>query len=521
MTTLPIDPATRPDAVLPPAPTAASPWRALRGMNLGDRLYRVTLTALALVLPLLLLTLLAELVVGAWPAIRRFGLPFVWTSVWDPVAGVCGAARMIFGTLASSLLALLLAVPLALGVAIHLTECSPKWLRQPIAFLVELLAAIPSVVYGLWGIFVQIPFLRSYVVPPLRAALGWTPLFSGVFYGSSLLAGGIILAIMIVPYVAAVSRAALLAVSAHQRDAALGMVAPPRHERPDDVPGGGAVVRRGAGPRAHPRRPDRQGGVVPQLGLLHPESRSCGPDWWRGRQRDRRDGHRRRVGRADRVAHRHRHRPVPRRVRLRPSRLDRALRRRRIERHAVDRDRYLRLDMAGQADGALLRAGGRRRARGPDGSDDRAHQRRDGAARAPVVAGGRARARLPALAHVAADRSPHGARGDRHRLPRGHRAHRGGNRAAPVHRARQPQLQHQCAAADADPVAADLHLRDGAVRGVAPPGVGGGDRPHGAGAAAGRRGPVGDPARPWRRPLTPGSGSRRCASRPCTGAVRS
>src|SRR5438552_2855444 len=192
-------------------------------MNLGDRLYRMTLTALALVLPLLLLTLLAELVVGAWPAIRRFGLPFVWTSVWDPVAGVFGAAPMIFGTLASSLLALLIAVPLALGVAIYLTEFSPKWLRQPIAFLVELLAAIPSVVYGLWGIFVLIPFLRSYVVPPLRAALGWTPLFSGVFYGSSLLAGGIILAIMIVPYVAAVSREVLLAVPANQREAALGM----------------------------------------------------------------------------------------------------------------------------------------------------------------------------------------------------------------------------------------------------------------------------------------------------------
>src|SRR2546430_17700682 len=92
MTTVPIDPATTPDAVLPPAPAAASPWRALRGMNLGDRLYHVTLTALALVLPLLLLTLLAELVVGAWPPIRRVGLPVVWTSGWDPVAGVVRAA---------------------------------------------------------------------------------------------------------------------------------------------------------------------------------------------------------------------------------------------------------------------------------------------------------------------------------------------------------------------------------------------------------------------------------------------
>src|SRR2546425_3131212 len=130
---------------------------------------------------------------------------------------------MIFGTLASSLLALVIAVPLALGVSIYLTEFAPKWLRQPVAFLVELLAAIPSVVYGLWGIYVLIPFLRTVVVPPLRAAFGWTPFLGGVFYGNSLLAGSVILAIMIVPYIAAVSREVLLAVPVSQREAALGM----------------------------------------------------------------------------------------------------------------------------------------------------------------------------------------------------------------------------------------------------------------------------------------------------------
>src|SRR3989454_2967854 len=210
----------------PPRGRGAPPdphWRVLRGATLGDRLYRGALTALALTLPLLLLALVSELAMNAWPAIRRFGLDFVWTSVWDPVAGVFGAAPMIFGTLASSLLALLLAVPLALGVAIYLTEFAPKWLRHPVAFLVELLAAIPSVVYGLWGIFVLIPFLRSYIVPPLRAALGWTPFLSVVFYGNSLLARGVILALMIVPYIAAVSREVLLAVPVSQREAALGM----------------------------------------------------------------------------------------------------------------------------------------------------------------------------------------------------------------------------------------------------------------------------------------------------------
>ena len=189
----------------------------------SDRIYQRALTAFALALPALILVILGVLLVDALPALRRFGPSFLWTSTWDPVAEVYGAAPMIFGTLASSLLALLLAVPLALSVAVFLTEFSPRWLRQPVAFLVELLAAIPSVVYGTWGIFVLIPFLRSYVVPPLKVLLGWTPFLQGVFYGNSLLAGGIILAIMIVPYIAAVSREVLLAVPTSQREAALAM----------------------------------------------------------------------------------------------------------------------------------------------------------------------------------------------------------------------------------------------------------------------------------------------------------
>ena len=197
--------------------------RTLGTSNIGDRAYRAILTALAVGLPLLFLAVLGELTVSALPAIKRFGLGFLWNSVWDPVAEVFGAAPLIFGTLASSLLALVLAVPLALGVAIFLTEFAPRRLRQPVAFLVELLAAIPSVVYGLWGIFVLIPFLRTWVLPALKATLGWTPFVQGVFYGNSLLAGAIILAIMIVPYIAAVSREVLLAVPASQREAALGL----------------------------------------------------------------------------------------------------------------------------------------------------------------------------------------------------------------------------------------------------------------------------------------------------------
>jgi phosphate transport system permease protein len=168
-------------------------------------------------------TILVELLLRAGPSLKRFGWTFLWTSTWDPVAEIYGAAPMIFGTLASSFLALVIAVPLALGVSIFLTEFAPRPLRQPVAFLVELLAAIPSVVYGLWGIFVLIPFLRTAVVPPLKAVLGWTPFVQGVFYGNSMLAGGIILAIMIVPYIAAVSREVLLAVPPAQREAALAL----------------------------------------------------------------------------------------------------------------------------------------------------------------------------------------------------------------------------------------------------------------------------------------------------------
>ena len=174
-------------------------------------------------MPFLLLAIVAQLTYTAWPAIREFGFAFLYRSTWDPVAGVYGAAPMIFGTLFCSLLALLLAVPLAVGTAIFLTEFAPGKIRRPVATLVELLAAIPSVVYGLWGVFVLIPLLKAYAVPPLQAVLGWTPFFSGTFFGNSMLAGALILAIMVLPYIASVSREVLLAVPTAQRDAALAL----------------------------------------------------------------------------------------------------------------------------------------------------------------------------------------------------------------------------------------------------------------------------------------------------------
>lgn len=189
----------------------------------GDAVFRFGLTSLALVIPVLFVALLALLVTSSWPSIRAFGISFVTTTTWDPVAQVFGAAPMIVGTLLSSALALLIAVPLALGVAVYLTEFSPGWLRGPVGTLVELLAAIPSVVYGLWGIFVLIPILRAWIVPSLQLLFGWTPFFSGNFLGNSMLAAGVVLAIMILPYISAVSREVLLAVPNHQREAALAL----------------------------------------------------------------------------------------------------------------------------------------------------------------------------------------------------------------------------------------------------------------------------------------------------------
>jgi phosphate transport system permease protein len=199
------------------------PAGRLHGVSLGDRAFRIGLTAAALAVPVLLGFLVWELVSGSRLAIERYGLSFLTTSTWDPVADRFGALPLIFGTLLSSAIALLLAVPLGLGVAILLTEFAPRAVRQPVGYLVELLAAVPSVVYGLWGIFFLIPALKATLFPFLRSVLGFLPFFQGPIYGPSMLAAGILLAIMILPYVMSVSREVLLAVPAGQREAALAL----------------------------------------------------------------------------------------------------------------------------------------------------------------------------------------------------------------------------------------------------------------------------------------------------------
>src|SRR6476469_4853788 len=195
----------------------------LERANYGDRIFKLVLTLAAILIPVLLGFLVYQLWSGAAPAIHRYGLDFITTSTWDPVAEEFGAFPLIFGTLISSLIGLLIAVPLSFGVAIYLTEFAPKVVRQPVAFLIGLLAAIPSVVYGLWGIFVLVPALRTTFFPFLRKVLGFLPLFSGPIYGPSMLAAGIILAIMVMPYVMSVAREVLLAVPNTQREAALAL----------------------------------------------------------------------------------------------------------------------------------------------------------------------------------------------------------------------------------------------------------------------------------------------------------
>ncbi len=212
------------------APAPPSDQRARRDWHrsvsgAGDRLYTAVITGAALLIPALLVLLAISVLAAGWPALKQFGFSFLTSSAWDPVKGQFGAAPAIYGTLVTSALSLLIATPLALGVAVFLSEFAPAWLRQPVAFLVDLLAAIPSVVYGLWGIFVLVPFLREYLVPFLRDRLhlGVLPIFTGPAYGPSLFAAGLILAIMILPYISAVSREVLLAVPRSQREAALAL----------------------------------------------------------------------------------------------------------------------------------------------------------------------------------------------------------------------------------------------------------------------------------------------------------
>ncbi len=164
-----------------------------------------------------------ELVMRSRLSIAKFGLHFFFGSAWDPVNGNYGALPFIYGTLVSSLIGLVIAVPLAIGLAIFITEMCPLMLRGPLSFLTELLAAIPSVVYGLWAVFVLVPILRNDVNPILMRLFGWTGLFTKPNFGIGMLAAGVILAIMILPIISSLTREVMTAVPYTQREAVLAL----------------------------------------------------------------------------------------------------------------------------------------------------------------------------------------------------------------------------------------------------------------------------------------------------------
>ncbi|MBI1776998.1 MAG: phosphate ABC transporter permease subunit PstC [Proteobacteria bacterium] len=178
--------------------------------DLGDRLFRHATRLFAALVLLLLGGIIALLVVGAWPTFEKFGLGFVVTTSWNPVTENFGGLVPIYGTLVTSFIALLIGTPISFGIALFLTELSPPWLKRPIGTSVELLAAVPSIIYGMWGLFVVAPFLASTVQPFLIDLLGEAaiigPLFRGPPFGIGLLTAGLILSLMVLPFMAAVMR---------------------------------------------------------------------------------------------------------------------------------------------------------------------------------------------------------------------------------------------------------------------------------------------------------------------------
>ena len=203
-----------------PRPAVSSFYKRLRG---GDEIaYFVTL-ACAVAILLIVGLIVVELWANSQPTVKQFGLGFLWTSRWDPNGGHFGALPFVYGTCVTAFLALLLGVPLGVAAAIFLAEMAPPRLSNFLTFLIELLAAVPSVIYGLIGIFVLVPLIRDYLVPVLTKLFGYLPIFSGDFYGVSLLSAGLVLSVMVVPFIVSVSREVLLSVPIEQREASLAV----------------------------------------------------------------------------------------------------------------------------------------------------------------------------------------------------------------------------------------------------------------------------------------------------------
>ncbi|AQS49931.1 phosphate ABC transporter permease subunit PstC [Thioclava nitratireducens] len=211
--------------------TATSDYE--RGVNSArpvaqsDRIFGTLTLAAAVVVLLVLLGVFVSLVMGAWPALKEYGLPFLWTEKWNPVTEKFGALAPLYGTVVTSIIAMVIAVPVGLGIAIFLTETCPRMLRRPLGIAIELLAGIPSIIYGIWGLFVFAPFMQSYIQPFLIDTLGNVPVIGGLFagppYGIGMLTAGLILAMMILPFIASLARDIFQTVPPMLRESAYGM----------------------------------------------------------------------------------------------------------------------------------------------------------------------------------------------------------------------------------------------------------------------------------------------------------
>jgi phosphate transport system permease protein len=208
---------------VPSAGPVAGSRSFLRRLREGDEIARLITFLFAASVVLVTLLLIFELWQGSALARHKFGLQFFFTRVWDPIAEQFGALPFIYGTVITATVALVIAVPLGIGAAIFLAELAPARLSDTLEFFIDLLAAVPSVIYGLMGVFIVVPLMREYVQPGLKNTLGFLPLFSGPAYGVGFLTAGIVLAIMVIPYIISVSREVLMSVPRDQREAALGL----------------------------------------------------------------------------------------------------------------------------------------------------------------------------------------------------------------------------------------------------------------------------------------------------------
>src|SRR6187455_2549140 len=206
-------------------PAAPSPELERRGIRLGDVLFQGIAVAASAAATVLLGMIVYQVVSDAWPAIQEFGLAFVWTEAWDPVKDSYGALTFVYGTVVTSLIALLLATPLSIAIALFLTEIAPRRVAAPIATMVELLAAIPSVVLGLWGILVFGPWVHNHLEPWIQdTPLGLLPIFSGeALPGGSIFTAGLVLTIMIIPITSAICRELFIRVPQDLTDGALAL----------------------------------------------------------------------------------------------------------------------------------------------------------------------------------------------------------------------------------------------------------------------------------------------------------